>query len=207
MQLHYEKIDKDVYILDNFFSISEFIPLSEELHGMYHTLARKREDYEKESKPYWLSLGKTPTRGGVGDNMVFLSHTAKIRWAINKILKPDFPYELRRVNTNLQWMFQESSFHFDSYLNNGTKHWSWTFLAFTQTNWNTQWGGEFICQVGKTKYHNISYIPNRCVLFNGDCAHRGSAPNVFADDFRSSVAWTFASVDAHIKPNATSYIS
>lgn len=206
MKLHYEKLDKDIYLLDNFFTIDEFMPLSDELHGMYHTFMSKREDYAGKSKPYWMALRKCNPRGSaLGDNMVFLERSLKIRWAINKILRPDFSFELRRINTNLQWMFQDSSFHLDSYADNDKKYWSWTFLAFTQTDWNYEWGGDFVCKLDDDTYKSIPYVPNRCILFNGDLSHRGSAPNIFADDFRTSVAWTFTSVNHNIGTDATSH--
>ena len=204
MELHYEKLDKNLYVLDDFFSMDEFMPLNDELHGMYHTFMRKREDYAGKDKPYWLALSKNVRRSGLGENMVFLERATKIRWAISKILKPDFSFELRRVNTNLQWKFQDSSFHLDSYDEKGKVYWSWTFLTFTQTDWDFEWGGEFVCQLGDRDYLTVPYVPNRSVLFNGDCSHRGSSPNIFSQDFRTSVAWTFASVNHNIEANATS---
>ncbi|AIX30392.1 hypothetical protein Syn7803US36_204 [Synechococcus phage ACG-2014f] len=212
MELYYEKLDKNLYVLDDFFTMDEFMPLHDELHGMYHTFLRKRERYMGGENPYWFALSKNDTpnsspNNGLGENMVFLDRATKIRWAINKILRPDFSFYLKRINTNLQWKFQDSSFHLDSYSNElDEKYWGWTFLACTQTDWDYEWGGEFVCQVADRTYKNISYSPNRCILFNGDCSHRGAAPNIFARDVRTTVAWTFVSVDAHITPDATSYI-
>ena len=209
MELHYEKLDKNLYVLDDFFSMDEFMPLNDELHGMYHTFMRKREKHVSGDKPHWMALSKNDTpdgkpHNGLGENMVFLERATKIRWAISKILKPDFSFELRRVNTNLQWKFQDSSFHLDSYDEKGKVYWSWTFLTFTQTDWDFEWGGEFVCQLDDRDYRTVPYVPNRSVLFNGDCSHRGSSPNIFSQDFRTSLAWTFASVNHNIEANATS---
>ena len=206
MELHYEKLDKNLYVLDDFFSMDEFMPLNDELHGMYHTFMWKREQHVSKDKPTWLGLNKKSTYG-LGDNMVFLERATKIRWAISKILKPDFSFKLKRVNTNLQSPFQDSSFHRDSYRvsdESMERYWGWTFIAFTQTEWDFEWGGEFVCQLGDKDYRSVSYIPNRCVLFNGDCYHRGSAPNIFAQDVRTSVAWTFVSENTNIDANSTS---
>lgn len=202
MKLHYEKLDKNLYVLDDFFSIDEFLPLNDDLHGMYHTFMEKREPHVDRDKSQWFALLRNNEE--LGDNMVFLERSTKIRWAISKILKPDFPFILRRINTNLQWKFQDSSFHRDSYEENGNPYWTWTFLSFTQTDWDSEWGGEFVCQLGDRDYRTVPYFPNRCVLFNGDCYHRGAAPNIFSEDVRTSVAWTFASVNTNIETNATS---
>ena len=212
MEYSYSKLDPDVYTIDEVFSPKEFDEIYDEFLNPYDRIKVKREDYTSKTKPYWFALHKGASDFGIGDNTKFISYAYRIQYFIKKLLRPDFDFELMRINTNIQYQYQDSSFHQDGIdaVVDGVKvpRWTWTFLLFSSKTWNTEWGGEFICATDtKSVYRNISYMPGRCVLFNGHLDHRGSAPNCFSELPRTTVAWTFSSVDAHIKPDATSYIS
>ena len=212
MEYSYSKLDPDVYTIDGVFTNDEFLEIYDEFVNPYDRIKVKREDYTSKTKPYWFALHKGASDFGIGDNTKFISYAYRIQYFIKKLLRPDFDFELMRINTNIQYQYQDSSFHQDGIdaVVDGVNvpRWTWTFLFFASRDWNTEWGGEFICSTRQPGvYQNVSFIPNRCVLFNGHRDHRGSAPNCFSEMPRISVAWTFSSVDAHITPDATSYIS
>ena len=213
MEYSYSKLDPDVYTIDGVFTNNEFLEIYDEFLNPYSRIKAKREFSTSKSKPYWFSLHKgASSEHGLGDHLKFISYGYRIQYFIKKLLRPNFDFQLMRINTNIQYQYQDSAFHRDGYYSvvDGVEvpKWTWTFLLFASRDWNTEWGGEFICSTNVPgKYQNISFIPNRCVLFNGHRDHRGSSPNCFSEMPRESIAWTFSSVDAHINPDATSYIS
>ena len=209
MEYSYSKLDPDVYTIDGVFSPKECAEIYDEFLIPYDRINAKREYSVSMNNPFWFCLHKGASDFGIGDNQKFISYTYRIKYFIKKILKPDFPFQLERINTNIQYQYQDSPFHLDGLdgIVDGVNvpKWTWTFLFFSSNTWNTEWGGEFICSTStKGVYRNISYIPGRCVLFNGHLEHRGSAPNCFSEMPRNTVAWTFSSVGAHITPDATS---
>ena len=212
MEYSYSKLDPDVYTIDGVLNKQEFSSVYDEFLNPYDRIKAKREDYTSKTKPYWFALHKGASDLGIGDNTKFISYGYRIGYFIKKLLKPNFDFELTRINTNIQYQYQESSFHQDGYYSvvDGVEvpKWTWTFLLFASSTWDTEWGGEFICATQQPgAYQNISYMPGKCVLFNGHLDHRGSAPNCFSEMPRITVAWTYTSVDAHITPDATSHIS
>lgn len=204
MEYSYSKLNPNVYYIEHLFSLPEFQSLNDEITGKYSTLNLKRETEVSSSQPYWYCLDK-PDDFGIGDNLNLISATTKITYVIKKILKPKFDFYLRRLNTNIQHKYQDSSFHKDGYDGKYGPKWSWTFLLFSEMNWSTQWGGEFICSVGDGEYQNITYKPGSCVLFNGHLDHRGSSPNCFAEQLRTTIAWTYTSTKDSISVWETSY--
>lgn len=140
-------------------------------------------------RPRWLCLlkpeGEEQYSDTLGDVQQFIRVADNLSILVRKILKRNV--ELKRINTNIQFPTQDATFHLDG----GADR--WTLLLFLSRNWNTNWGGEFICQVGDT-YHGIPFIPTRGVLFNASYWHRGSAPNIMADEIRRSIAFTYQEV-------------
>ena len=51
---------------------------------------------------------------------------------------------------------QESTFHQDSDKRESGKDWS--FLIFVDSDWNSEHGGDFICELENGKYKNIPFI-------------------------------------------------
>ena len=66
--------------------------------------------------------------------------------------------------------------------------------------WNTNWGGEFVCQDPLTKeYKYTPYIPNNGVLIPGHWEHSGTAPLTIAAGLRKSIAFLFTPQDNYQK--------
>ena len=73
----------------------------------------------------------------------------------------------------------------------------WTFVLFTEENWNTQWGGEFVTQDPVSKeYKYVSYIPNNGTLVPSNWLHYGKSPNSYTDQLRTSVAFSYTSIQS-----------
>jgi hypothetical protein len=95
---------------------------------------------------------------------------------------------LIRIQINGQTSGQTSSFHQD-FGPEGV----WTFIFFTATAWNVDWGGEFVCQVPSTQEFSYTpYVPNNGVLIPSNWWHKGSSPNHSTNYLRTSVAFSFA---------------
>ena len=177
----------DLYRIKDLFKINTFFEVLEELNPRYnHWRFGKREKGREE----------LAGRGGLfkydneeadvyslGSNLKLIDAGLLCKLRVGKILKRRI--ELVRVNTNVQFPGQEAGFHTD-----GNDR-SWTLLAFMQSDWNTLWGGDFICQTENQDYVGIPYMPNHGVLFRGSMLHRGSAPNALCPTFRLSVAFTY----------------
>lgn len=187
-----------VFVISDLFDDVELNDICDEIFGPYSALKSKRERAAETTAPRWLGMRK-PVHGGIGDSPLLISKIAKIEYAIKKILRPPFDIECVRINTNIQFNHQDSTFHTDGYLDEEdrdiVKKWSWTFCLFPGYNWNPEWGGEFCYQDMQNEYHYIPYIPGSAVLFNGWYAHKGAAPNGMAEETRLSAAWTFCSHD------------
>ena len=95
---------------------------------------------------------------------------------------------LLRIQTNGQTSSQESSFHID-FDEDGI----WTFILFGSRLWNSDWGGEFVCQIPSTRQlHYTPYVPNEGVLIPSNWWHKGCAPNHRTKNIRTSLALSFA---------------
>ena len=72
-----------------------------------------------------------------------------------------------------------------------------TVIVFTEKNWNTQWGGEFVFFDKEIKeYKYTTYIPNRGVLIPANYEHFGASPNVCTDKLRTSIAFSYCEDDS-----------
>ena len=188
----FEKLDEEVYLIKDAFSLSQFTTLYDELLPGVNSWDTKRE-YDNNCR--WFGLHK-PKEHSLYEYPSFLSVAPIIKFYIKKIIKPTFDIFLYRINTNIQYFANEGDFHLDSpEFENGSRGWGWTFLTFTQNEWNSSWGGEFIVRNKQGKYIHAPYIPSQSILFNGGLEHRGSAPNVLTKKARTSIAWTFANVE------------
>lgn len=96
-----------------------------------------------------------------------------------------------RAQVNGQTRGQEGVYHHDSNIPG-----VWSVLLFTNTDWNVEWGGEFVhFSASDGEYSYVPYIPNWAVLFDSREEHRGSAPNVLTSELRTSVAFMYAEDD------------
>lgn len=187
-----------VFVIGDLFEDIELNDISNEIFGPYHSTMTKRERSADKVGPRWLGLRK-PYEGGLGDNPLLLSKIPKIEYAIKKILKPPFDIECARINTNIQFKHQDTTFHTDGYIdeidNDLVKWWSWTFVLFPGYEWSPEWGGQFCYQDLNNDYHYVPCIPGTGVLFNGWYPHKGDPPNSFSKEIRLSAAWTFCTRD------------
>jgi len=122
----------------------------------------------------------------INDKILFYEAAAIIKLKILKHLKQKM--QLIKIHVNGQTFGQVAEFHYDFLEQN-----SWTFILFTNTFWNTQWGGEFVCQDPDTgKYNYTTYIPNCGVLIPAWWQHYGSSPNHSTDKLRTTIAFSYA---------------
>jgi len=178
-----KEVTPSVYSIGGLVSYDEMTAVSDEFYGYSNSMGVKRDEYNKSIPPQFC-LNKT-TRDGIGDNLSLLSLAPKFKITLKKILQPAFDVRLTRINTNIQFPGQESTFHTDG------SDWCWTVVLFSELTWNTNWGGEFVCLTHEGEYAYVPYVPGNVVLFDATQEHKGSCPNFSARGFRSSVAWTF----------------
>lgn len=70
----------------------------------------------------------------------------------------------------------------------------WTALAFINSQWDEDWGGEFLLypQGDSSFAYSIAPSPGRMVIFDGMLRHRGGVPSKLCYDPRISLAIKFA---------------
>lgn len=97
-----------------------------------------------------------------------------------------------RAHSNGQTFGQDTEFHLDFHEDD-----VWTFVLFTEDYWNTQWSGEFVALDPTTnQYKYTTYIPNTGVLIPSNWLHCGMAPNRFTDKLRTSIAFSYSSLQS-----------
>jgi hypothetical protein len=121
-----------------------------------------------------------------------------IKYKIKQKIKKDI--ELIRIHSNGQTREQLTEFHGDFTYDGSNSGPSpldrLTFILFTEQFWDTEWGGEFICQNPKTKeYHYTPYIPNSGVVVPSHWQHKGSSPNGSTDRLRTTLAFFYRILD------------
>ena len=122
-----------------------------------------------------------------------------IKLKIQKYLKQDLI--LIKVHSNGATFGQTSKFHIDFDPDN-----IWTFILFTEENWNTQWGGEFVSfDRINNEYKYTPYMPNSGALIPSNWEHYGAAPNDCTGNLRTTMAFSYASLQSfeHIKNSPT----
>lgn len=147
----------------------------------------------EELSPNWsllngLSTDKGPCFWGKDERtsplLIYASSIIKLK--LMRVLQTHV--NLIRIQVNGQTSGQHSSFHKDF-----DPAGVWTFVFFTALSWNTDWGGEFVCQVPSTlEYSYTAYIPNNGVLIPSNWWHKGCSPNNATNYMRTSVAFSFA---------------
>ncbi len=119
-------------------------------------------------------------------NLLYFQASTVVKLKVQRLLKTDL--RLVKIHTNGQFAGQESAFHTDFPMEK-----VWTFVLFTEKNWVTSWGGEFVCfNPGTREYEYCPYIPNSGVLIPSNWEHFGSAPNSSTREMRTSVAFSYA---------------
>lgn len=120
------------------------------------------------------------------DNLSWFKAATIIKLKCQKYIRK--PIQLTRIHINGQTRGQYSSFHYDTNEINV----EWSFILFTESHWDVQWGGEFICQNPKTeKYEYFTYMPNYGALIPSEWEHYGQSPNQTTDNLRTTVAFFY----------------
>lgn len=173
--MNFEMINEDLYSVTDCLSMTDFLLLDDEFNCRYNNwyFSKKESD-----RPDWY-----PSRGfleknqtddwNLGYNFQLIRIGTTVKLHCEYLLKKKFFF--KRVHTNIQFFGQESTFHQDSDKRESGKDWS--FLIFVDSDWNSEHGGDFICELENGKYKNIPFIPNNGALFNSALQHRGAAPN------------------------------
>ena len=92
--------------------------------------------------------------------------------------------QICKIHYNAQTSGQASKFHKDF-----SQDLCWTFVLFTEKHWNTQWGGEFVCEHPLSgEYFHTPYIPNSGVLIPSNWQHYGQSPSAITDKVRTTLA-------------------
>ena len=176
-----------IYNIHDIFTVDEFDSIGDEFKYNYWHF-NKRENTESSNYPLrgFLQTKNSHYDGIdiIGYNNVFTNLAINVKYQIQQLVF-DKPLTLRRINTNIQFFGQESSFHTD----NDDNHWS--FVCFVSPSWNTSWGGEFVVNVEDGEYVHSPYIPNRGVLFPSHLPHMGYSPNRLCNIPRLSIAFVY----------------
>jgi hypothetical protein len=74
----------------------------------------------------------------------------------------------------------------------------WTALAFINSRWDEDWGGELLLYPDGPAVHSycIAPQPGRMVVFDGMIRHRGGTPSKFCHEARISLAIKFRPADS-----------
>jgi len=189
------KRDEGIYTIDDVLAPRYYENLLEEFIPAHNNWVFRKKEWNAGSKddkyPMWGNLMKATnvmnkdeyTYDMLGDNHVLLNVGSVGTLIVGSILKK--PVELMRVNTNIQFMGQESTFHQDGFPDN------WTLCIFVSERWDGEWGGEFLCENSFGDYSGFAYKPNCAILFRASLMHKGNAPNRFAPLERKSIAYTY----------------
>lgn len=115
----------------------------------------------------------------------FLSCASIIKLKLQKIIRKNL--KLCKIHVNGQTSNQTSEFHKDF-----TNENIWTFVLFCGYDWDTSWGGEFVCfdELNK-KYQYCPFIPNTGALIPSNWDHFGNCPNSSTDKLRVTVAFSY----------------
>jgi hypothetical protein len=176
----------NIYQIKNILPTHDFLTLSEEFNSGYNTWKfNKYEVFDDDDHPVRGCIQKPSSirNDTLGDNLNLIKYGSILKFSCEKIIKNRL--SLIRINTNIQFFGQESSFHKDGFEG------SWTLNLFMNPNWDTSWGGEFVVQDKEGDYFYYPYIPNNAILFPGDLEHMGHAPNVLSKNPRFTIAFTY----------------
>lgn len=175
-------LDKPVIIKD-VLDIPRFSYMNEVMHR-YMLWTLTNISYS-EGTPSWGVRDKT-------SEIIFYDAASIIKLKCLRYMEPKV--QLVKLHYNGQTSGQMSEFHGD--FEYKTEKLSWTFVLFTELLWNTQWGGEFVCQHPDTKeYFYTPYVPNTGVLIPAWWQHCGNPPFPCTDKIRTTVAFSYMEWD------------
>lgn len=126
------------------------------------------------------------TKNSRNDNLSWFKAATIIKLKCQKYIKKQI--QLTRLHINGQTRGQYNSFHVDD----GIEKNMWSFILFTESNWDVQWGGEFVCKNPvANNYEYFTYTPNSGVLIPSYWEHYGQSPNQTTDNLRTTVAFMY----------------
>ena len=175
-----------IHRFKNILSYNDFILLNEEFNARHNSWNFLKKDEDIDEQPYMGCLDKPLSHSDtLGDNLTLIKYGSLLKYVCQIKLKRSLT--LVRVNTNIQFFGQESSFHKDKY-----QPGSWTLILFMSYKWRTEWGGEFVVCDEEGNYNYQAYIPNDAILIPAHLDHMGFAPNIMCRVPRLSVAYTYS---------------
>jgi len=187
MRYSNKKISDFVYKFDNILPLDLFYRAQDEFNPNYNNWNYKLEskiipEQNLHQHPHRLGLAKVS-----GDTLGWSLPLIEVGTYLKLITEHCLhnKYYLGRINTNIQSFGQESTYHVDGCGSD------WTFLVFMNSEWNSEWGGEFSIQMSENDYMGFVPLPNSGILFKADMEHKGNAPNRLCMSFRYSIAFTF----------------
>ena len=132
--------------------------------------------------------GGTPSWGydrDMDSELIFYKAASIIKLKVQRYIRKNI--RLCKIHCNGQTSGQISEFHRDFEYND-----AWTFVLFTECDWNTQWGGEFVSQhIDSKEYFYTPYIPNTGALIPAIWDHYGQSPNMNTHNIRTTMAFSY----------------
>ena len=155
----------------------EFIHLQDELEDWNFTNGSNHGyDY---SKTFFGQLHRF-------DRIPYFKAATTVSLKMKKFLREDI--RLIRIHSGAKVFGSYPEFHYD--FTEDCK--CFTFVLFTNLNWNTNWGGEFVAQdIDTGEYNYVPYIPNNGVFIPSHWQHTGTSPLTPEAGIRTSVAFMF----------------
>lgn len=179
MKIDYPIIIKDVLPNSTFFS------LRDEFKHVGWGLYNYSNNADKENERISWKLNQP------NNTLIMYQCASIIKLKLQKYLKQDLIFI--RAHSNGATFGQTCRFHIDFNAKN-----VWTFVLFTEKEWNTQWGGEFITfDPDNQEYKYTPYIPNSGALIPSNWEHYGAAPNDTTDKLRTTVAFSYSSKQSY----------
>ena len=129
----------------------------------------------------------------VNDPLVYMDIATYISYKVRRLVKSKLYFY--RAHINGQTCGQPSMMHYDADIPAFT-----TVVLFTSQNWDTNWGGEFVCYNPiKGRYEYTPYIPNTAVVIPSSWEHKGSNPNNVTHKLRTSVGFMYCDDPKHLR--------
>ena len=162
----------------NVLPVKDFISLQDDLKDWTFT-NKSNSSKDDDSKVFFGQEDRV-------SRMSFYQAATTISLKIKRYVEEDL--KLIRLHSGGKLFGTRPEFHIDySELDN-----CYTYVLFTNMDWNTNWGGEFIAQEPKSsEYRYVPYIPNSGVLIPSHWQHTGSPPLTPEAGIRTSVAFMY----------------
>lgn len=180
MNFNYPIVLKDVFSSQKFFQLRD-----EFKYGKWqlNNYSDPKHDEKSEERVFW-------TMENIWENITIYECASIIKLKIQKYLQQNLFFI--RAHSNGSTFGQSSRFHIDYESDD-----IWTFILFTEKNWNTQWGGEFVVYNPiEEEYNYTSYIPNSGALIPSNWQHYAMSPNERTDKLRTTIAFSYCSTES-----------